>query len=109
MNEPWICPRCKRVNAPFNPSCFCKPEDLETSVKSSDEPSDHLTDAMNYLNPPELYKILEAEKRKRELANGFIPNFYNATARCFACNGFHANGQACATLQNNLPPNGEFI
>ena len=26
MNEPWECPRCKRINAPFNPTCFCKPE-----------------------------------------------------------------------------------
>ena len=23
MKEPWICPRCRTVNAPFNPQCFC--------------------------------------------------------------------------------------
>ena len=22
----WLCPRCKRVNAPDTPQCFCKPE-----------------------------------------------------------------------------------
>lgn len=24
MKEGWICPRCKKVNAPFTPSCDCK-------------------------------------------------------------------------------------
>jgi hypothetical protein len=24
-NQPWECPRCKRMNAPFNPTCFCSP------------------------------------------------------------------------------------
>ena len=24
MNEGWICPRCKRVNAPFTPYCDCQ-------------------------------------------------------------------------------------
>lgn len=22
-NQPWECPRCGRMNAPFNPTCFC--------------------------------------------------------------------------------------
>ena len=26
-NSAWECPRCKRINAPFNPSCFCKDND----------------------------------------------------------------------------------
>lgn len=30
--KPWICPRCKRVNAPTTPSCFCKPEDNQQSI-----------------------------------------------------------------------------
>jgi hypothetical protein len=25
-NQPWECPRCHRINAPFNHSCFCQPE-----------------------------------------------------------------------------------
>lgn len=25
-NQPWECPRCKRINAPFNPTCFCNAE-----------------------------------------------------------------------------------
>lgn len=25
MSEPWECPRCGRMNAPFNLTCFCKP------------------------------------------------------------------------------------
>lgn len=23
MNNPWECPRCKTINAPFTPSCNC--------------------------------------------------------------------------------------
>ena len=26
MNQPWECPRCHRINAGWNPSCFCNPE-----------------------------------------------------------------------------------
>jgi hypothetical protein len=26
-NQAWECPRCKRINAPFNHSCFCIPAD----------------------------------------------------------------------------------
>ena len=25
-NRAWECPRCRRINAPFNPTCFCNPE-----------------------------------------------------------------------------------
>lgn len=108
MNEPWLCPRCGRMNAPFNPACFCAPDDeIETSVKSSGTSSEHVTDAARYLNPDALRKILEEEKRKNEIAIGIAPNFYGG--RCYICDGFHALGQVCATLTNNLPPNGEFI
>lgn len=119
MNEPWLCPRCGRMNAPFNPTCFCKPDEkIELSVKSSDKPSEHLADAARYLNPDALYKILEAEKRKAEVAIGLMPNFYNADKTkvnlpqfpCGICGGKHWAGFECATLsQNTLPPNGEFI
>lgn len=110
MTQPWMCPRCKRMNAPFNPTCFCKPEDdIELSVSSSDEPSEHVTDAARYLNPGDLYKILEAEKRKADIVNGVIPKFYKQQNICVICGIEHNSGQHCATLQNNLPPNGEFI
>lgn len=23
FKTPWECPRCGRINSPFNPSCFC--------------------------------------------------------------------------------------
>ena len=26
MSDPWICPRCKAVNAPWMPQCTCKPK-----------------------------------------------------------------------------------
>ena len=27
INQPWECPRCKRINAPFNPACLCQLDD----------------------------------------------------------------------------------
>lgn len=38
-NQPWECPRCGRINAPFTPSCFCKKDEqsyLEKVLKNSD-------------------------------------------------------------------------
>lgn len=79
MNNPWECPRCQRINAPFNPSCFCKPDD-KVIVKPTDE--------ARYLTPEEHYKMIDDEKRKIKTAN----------KRCFICNGFHESGNSCATL-----------
>lgn len=121
MNEAWECPRCGRINAPFNPSCFCKPEEChDNSIeKSPAELSPHVMDAARYLDPGQLYKIMEGEKRKAEIAIGLMPKFYNETVTktkvnlpqnlCLICGIEHNHGQHCATLQNNLPPNGEFI
>ena len=33
MQEGWLCPRCKKVNAPWVPHCDCKSEDKESSQK----------------------------------------------------------------------------
>lgn len=106
MSEPWLCPRCGRINAPFNPACFCKPEEGIASPTSSE----HVNDAFHYMmgRPvDELVKIMEDVKKQGKIANGMIPNFYNA--RCYICNGIHSFGQSCMTLQNNLPTGGEFI
>lgn len=26
IKTPWECPRCLRINSPWNPSCFCAPK-----------------------------------------------------------------------------------
>lgn len=31
-NQAWECPRCKRINAPFNPTCFCSPKSNDYST-----------------------------------------------------------------------------
>jgi hypothetical protein len=96
------------MNAPFNPSCFCKPEEYHdnSTEKSPTELSPHVMDAARYLDPGQLYKIMEGEKRKTEIAIGIMPKLYQ---RCSICNGNHNFGQSCMTLQNNLEPNGKFI
>ncbi len=123
MNQAWECPRCHRMNAPFNPTCFCSPDngDLEISAKTPQN-SEHVMDAARYLRPDldpgQLYKILEGEKRKADIINGMIPNFYDGSKTkvnlpqnpCGICGGKHWAGFECATLsQNTLEPNGQFI
>lgn len=65
MNNPWECPRCHRINAPWMPCCSCKPKELsyaeqqtnafEEIMKNPDayqqRPSDHIADARRYLIP----------------------------------------------------------
>jgi len=70
MNNPWECPRCKRINAPFNPSCFCDPSNRKS----------HPLDAVGKALDTELLKKLQAQ-------------------RCLVCNGYHGNGLSCMTLQ----------
>jgi hypothetical protein len=43
MSEPWICPRCKVVNAPFNVQCFCKPTNSYQSLNEYANSLDGLT------------------------------------------------------------------
>lgn len=101
MNQAWECPRCGRINAPFNPTCFCKPEDCTTPDKSPDEPSEHLADAARYLNPQQPAQLPFGMKRTKVNLQDFP---------CGICGRRHWAGFECATLsQNTLPPNGEFI
>jgi hypothetical protein len=97
------------MNAPFNPVCFCKAEEYHDNSQENSpaELSPHVMDAARYLDPGQLYKILEGEKRKSEIVIGMMPNFYNMP--CSICSARHPLGQECATLKNNLPNNGEFI
>lgn len=32
MNQPWECPRCNRMNAPFIPHCDCKTNNTASSA-----------------------------------------------------------------------------
>jgi hypothetical protein len=81
--NPWECPRCNRINAPFNPTCFCSPEnDLNSSEK----------DLLEKIKKP-LYTFDEVENHAKN-------------SRCSNCNGYHGifQGRAiqCADLQNGF-------
>jgi len=58
MPQPWECPRCKRINAPTNPSCFCSPTGSPTLIQQKSETTHeckHESDGLCYTsNPPKL-------------------------------------------------------
>lgn len=77
-NKAWECPRCGKMNAPFNPSCFCKKE--QESI---------------------LDKILKEPKAQQQ-----YPPIRDIDKRCSTCGGYHGlfNGIPiqCADLQRGL-------
>jgi thiol-disulfide isomerase/thioredoxin len=76
LNQAWECPRCKRINAPFNPSCFCKKEESIEEL------------AKRVANP-----LFSFENINEEIKKG----------RCDHCGGYHGifQGRAiqCGDLQ----------
>jgi hypothetical protein len=78
MSEPWECPRCGRMNAPFNPSCFCN-----KAVSS-----EHINDAVNYLKA--FRKPLFSFE---EIAKCIKRN------QCLVCAGYHGEGVQCVYMR----------
>ena len=83
MNSPWECPRCGRMNSPYNPSCFCKRDDEK-----------ELIDLAKKVAKP-LYTFKEVEE-------------YMKNSRCTTCGGYHGifQGRAiqCVDLQHRITP-----
>ena len=74
----WECPRCGRMNAPFNPACFCKKEEnIEALVKRVAKP------------------LFSFEEVNEVVKNG----------RCDTCGGYHGIFQGRAVQCVNLGAN----
>lgn len=74
-NQPWECPRCKRINAPFNPCCFCQP------------PSGSARAVIDKLKNPSIsFESLDK---------------YTQNSRCLSCGGHHGifAGQAIQCMK----------
>jgi hypothetical protein len=71
MNQPWECPRCNRMNAPFNPSCFCSSKD-----------------SLTYL------ETVFSDPNSKQQSNGLLIDWRH----CSICNSYHSHGMQCATL-----------
>lgn len=70
VNASWECHRCGRINAPFNPSCFCKPEDGDIENSAKIPPSAHTNDAFNYLKGvpvDDIERIVNGIRRTNEI------------------------------------------
>ena len=76
-NQPWECPRCKRINAPFNPSCFCSPEKGLLGLAK---------------------EVIERNSR------GFVSSEYPPFGtKCLICSGHHVAGVQCISLGQTFP------
>lgn len=84
-NQAWECPRCKRINAPFNPTCFCSPDNTPKA-------SQHVMDAVNYLSGKGQAQFKPMELPAR------LPHGYMRSNICSICNGYHDLGRSCMTL-----------
>ena len=93
----WECPRCGRMNAPFNPSCFCKSDKLPEPDKQSDSFSQSMSETLE--------KIIDEERKKAAIAIGLMPNFYTQS-KCDNCGGHHGIFQGRAVQCVNLGANG---
>jgi len=89
MSQPWECPRCGRMNAPFNPACFCAPEKEIVSAGSSQ----HIMDAANYLGAKG-----QAPFNPMPLPAG-LHYGYKKSIQCLICGGHHGIGVSCMTLK----------
>jgi hypothetical protein len=105
MNEPWLCTRCNKMNAPWNAQCFCFPDsDLNSSEK----------DLLEKIKKPlitfdEIQKAMDKHARdlgyadhnefliKSGWSNRFAPQHQEdiKNSRCLICNEYHGDGQ-CA-------------
>ena len=82
LSSPWECPRCGRMNAPFNPSCFCKKDNEDKTID----------DLVKRVAKP-LYTF--------EDVLGYMKNSY-----CDNCGGHHGIFQGRAVQCVNLGANG---
>jgi hypothetical protein len=69
MSNPWECPRCHRINAPWLPCCDCRVQFINTDTKWPKNDSGSLS---------------------------LDPNF---SKKCLICNGFHGHGLQCPELR----------
>jgi hypothetical protein len=52
ISQGWLCPRCKRVNAPWMPCCICDPPKIKYTTNTSTLvfPGQSPTYALDYLD-----------------------------------------------------------
>lgn len=84
----WECPRCGRMNAPFNPSCFCKKDENQSLFEK------------------ELKNIAAQEDIRKPLFSFEEINKYAILSRCDNCGGHHGIFQGRAVQCVNLGANG---
>lgn len=86
MSKPWECPRCGRMNAPFNAMCFCKPSSQEQ------------------LDFEEMRKGAKGEAPfipmplPAQLPYGLKRSGKCTVEKCLICSGYHGNGVQCAYM-----------
>jgi len=89
-NNPWECPRCGRINAPFNPACFCNKQEVTS-----------------------LEKILSDLKEQQKFPGiPMYPEHGWLAARCSHCGVYHGSFDGrpiqCVDLQSGLSAGLEY-
>ena len=86
-HEPWECPRCKIINAPWLSQCTCKPEIREEyilgdilpeqcgcnaaeAIKKCESDDDHEWECTGMSTDGDTYRCSKCGKMRRYLSNG---------------------------------------
>ena len=83
-HEPWECPRCKTVNAPWLSQCTCKPitnnDNCNTSdisnecitILSCDSESDHEWECLGISTGGDTYRCKKCGEHRQYLLDGSV-------------------------------------
>lgn len=76
-HEPWECPRCKVINAPWVAQCTCSPEtkteklaDTVTAIKRCESGSDHEWECIGMSTAGDTYRCKKCGEHRQYLLDG---------------------------------------
>ena len=78
-HEPWECPRCKVINAPWVAQCTCCPEtkteeltDTVSAIKRCESGSDHEWECIGMSTAGDTYRCKKCGEHRQYLLDGSV-------------------------------------
>lgn len=95
MNQPWECPRCHVMNAPFIAHCYCKPNPQQQSPTLEEANKAARGEA-----PFARMTLPDGIPHSPKPWNDTIGTIWPPThQKCLNCGSYHGNGVQCINLK----------